>query len=47
LYHNRLLEFVFSIKEVCFGDLLKHLPFAGINRIEFEFMPHWNDIDLE
>lgn len=36
---------VFSKKEITFGQLVSHLPFQGVNRIEFGFMPYWEDVD--
>lgn len=35
---------VFSKKEITFGELALHLPFQGVNRIEFGFMPYWEDV---
>lgn len=34
---------VFSLKAIPFADLLKYLPFSGIDTIEFDFMPCWKD----
>ena len=38
---------VFSLKEIAFADLAKHLPFANIQKIEFGFMPYWDDLQYE
>jgi len=36
---------VFSLKDVCFADLIKYLPFNNVKRIEFGFMPCWSDVN--
>lgn len=36
---------VFSLREISFSELVKHLPFNNVKNIEFGFMPYWNDID--
>lgn len=36
---------VFSLRDISFSDLVKHLPFSGVKKIEFGFMPCWTDID--
>lgn len=36
---------VFSLKNVSFSELLKHLPFRNIKKIEFGFTPYWSDIN--
>lgn len=38
---------VFSLKNISFKQLAKALPFTGINKIEFGFMPCWNDLKFE
>lgn len=35
---------VFSLKEIHFSDLVRHLPFANVKKIEFGFMPCWPDV---
>jgi hypothetical protein len=34
---------VFSKKEITFRELVSKLPFQGVKRIEFGFMPYWED----
>jgi GNAT superfamily N-acetyltransferase len=36
---------VFSLMDICFGDLAKHLPFHSVKKVEFGFMPYWPDIE--
>lgn len=36
---------VFSLKDISFSDLARHLPFTNVNRIEFGFMPCWPDVN--
>ncbi|TYQ16171.1 UNVERIFIED_CONTAM: putative acyltransferase [Acetivibrio alkalicellulosi] len=38
---------VFSLKDVSFTDLIRCLPFNGIEKIEFGFMPYWSDIKYD
>ncbi len=35
----------FSLKRISFSELQKFLPFSGIKKIEFGFMPYWSDIE--
>jgi len=35
---------VFSLKEICFSDLVRYLPFANVKRIVFGFTPCWPDV---
>ena len=42
-----ILTAVFSLRDICFTELRKYLPFSGVNRIEFGFMPGWTDIHYE
>ena len=45
---NKLkIKGVFSLRDVCFTDLLMNLPFKGVDIIEFGFMPYWNDCKYE
>jgi len=37
---------VFSLKTIRFADLLRHLPFCHVERIEFGFMPCWSDLSF-
>lgn len=32
---------VFSLRPICFAELASRLPFTGVERIEFGFMPPW------
>jgi len=36
---------VFSLKDICFSELTRYLPFTGVKRIEFGFMPYWPDVN--
>lgn len=36
---------VYCKQEVEFNELLKNLPFKGVKRIEFGFMPYWENIN--
>jgi predicted GNAT family N-acyltransferase len=36
---------VFSLMDICFGDLAKHIPFHSVKKVEFGFMPYWPDIE--
>ena len=38
---------VFSLKNIFFADLAKYLPFVNVEKIEFGFMPCWDDLDYE
>lgn len=38
---------IFSLRDIQFTDLAKHLPFKHISTIEFGFMPYWNDLAYE
>jgi len=38
---------VFSLKEICFADLARFLPFKNVEKIEFGFMPCWDDLEYE
>ena len=38
---------VFSLKHISFLDFARHLPFAGVEKIEFGFMPCWDDLDYK
>lgn len=38
---------VFSLRDICFTDLAKYLPFFGVKKIEFGFMPYWSDLKYE
>lgn len=37
---------VYSLKDVSFEEVKRYLPFENIERIEFGFMPHWDDIEF-
>lgn len=37
---------VFSLKNILFSELMDYLPFANIKKIEFGFMPYWDDLDF-
>ncbi|HEY8422196.1 MAG TPA: GNAT family N-acetyltransferase [Thermoclostridium sp.] len=36
---------VFSLKDICFAELVRYLPFTNVKEIEFGFMPYWSDIN--
>ncbi|HPT79363.1 MAG TPA: GNAT family N-acetyltransferase [Candidatus Atribacteria bacterium] len=36
---------VFSLKDISFSQLAKHLPFKNVTRVEFGSMPCWPDVD--
>jgi GNAT superfamily N-acetyltransferase len=36
---------VFSLKDISFSELVKYLPFKNVSKLEFGFVPYWNDID--
>lgn len=36
---------VFSLREICFTELARYLPFNNVTKVEFGFMPHWLDIE--
>lgn len=38
---------VYSKRPVTFEQLLKHLPFTQVQKIEFGFMPYWSDCAYE
>lgn len=38
---------VFSLSDVAFENLAKYLPFKNISKIEFGFIPYWNDLEFE
>ena len=38
---------VFSMREITFADLANYLPFKNVRRIEFGFMPYWEDLQYE
>lgn len=38
---------VFSLKDISFSDLVGHLPFSGVKKIEFGFMPCWSDVNYK
>lgn len=38
---------VFSLRPINFAQLLPHLPFSGVENIEFGFMPYWPDLEYE
>ncbi len=37
---------VFSLREIGFSELVSHLPFCNVDRIQLGFMPYWTDIDF-
>jgi len=37
---------VFSLREIRFSELVSHLPFCNVDRIQLGFMPYWTDIDF-
>jgi len=36
---------VFSLRSISFTELVRHLPFSDVEKIEFGFMPYWDDLD--
>ena len=40
------IKAIYSLEEISFSDLLKNLPFNGIKKIEFGFMPTYKNINL-
>ncbi|KNY27526.1 GNAT family N-acetyltransferase [Pseudobacteroides cellulosolvens] len=36
---------VFSLGSISFTELMSHFPFSNIEKIEFGFMPYWDDLD--
>ncbi len=36
---------VFSMKDICFSDLVRYLPFTNVKKVEFGFMPYWSDVN--
>lgn len=36
---------VFSLEDITFKQLVDNLPFTNVKRIEFGFMPYWDDIE--
>lgn len=36
---------VFALRDVSFSELVRHLPFCNVKKIEFDFMPYWSDIN--
>ena len=37
---------VFSLEDISFLELANHLPFSGVERIEFGFIPPWFDVSF-
>lgn len=38
---------VFSLRDIAFENLAKYLPFKNVSKIEFGFIPYWNDLEFE
>ncbi|NMB19665.1 MAG: GNAT family N-acetyltransferase [Firmicutes bacterium] len=41
-----VLKGVFSLQHIGFADLLMHLPFSNVERVEFGFVPPWRDLQV-
>jgi len=40
------IKAIYSLEKISFSDLLKSLPFSGIKKIEFGFMPTYENLNL-